>query len=220
MIPVIQIRVNAKLGMIAGGGLTMTAKQLELDIDGSEEEMNEDDRADDFNDDDLPLFYHPFHRDILKLSVEHNLTATDLNTYSYIALNYHVLRGQSHAIKTEQIADFQSKKTRVIQYSLAKLKDIGLLVEKGFNENGTIYTLPYREKSREDAHDLRVLKREKKIAEEVALLVADREAAIQRPLYPHEIEHIRGHIYKKYKVSLNGKGRADTPPEVQELPFS
>lgn len=198
----------------------MTAKQLQLDLDGNEEELKDEDRAADFNDDDLPLFYHPFHRDILKLSVQHNLTATDLNTYCYIALNYHVLRAQSHAIKAQQIADLLGKKTRVIQYSLAKLKDIGLLVEKGLNENGTIYALPYREKAREDAHDLRVLKREKKIAEEVDLLVAEREAAVKRELYPYEIAHIREHIEKKYKVSSNGKESADTAPEVQELPFS
>ncbi|MYK22517.1 hypothetical protein F4054_09660 [Candidatus Poribacteria bacterium] len=201
----------------------MRTKQLERDLDGSEEELNDDDREAEFNDDDLPLFYHPSHRDILKLSVQHNLTATDLNTYSYIALNYDVLRAQSHAIKTQDIADFLGKKLRTLQLSISKQKDIGLLVEKGFNQNGTIYALPYREKAREDAHDLRVLKREKKIAEEVDLLVAEREAAVKRELYPYEIAHIREHIEKKYKVSSNGKhtnGSKKDLPEVEEIPFS
>lgn len=201
----------------------MTAKQLQLDLDGNEEELNDDDREADFNDDDLPLFYHPFHRYILKLSVQHNLTATDLNTYSYIALNYDVLRAQSHAIKTQDIADFLGRKVRSIQVSISKLKEIGLLIEKGFNHNGTIYALPYREKAREDAHDLRRIKREKKIAEDVDLLVAEREAAVKRELYPHEIAHIREHIEKKYKVSSNGKhtnGSEGDLPKVEKLPFS
>ena len=89
----------------------MRTKQLELDLDGSEEELNDDDREAEFNDDDLPLFYHPFHRDILKLSVQHNLSITDRNTYDYIALNYSVLRAQSHPIQTKDIADFSARPT-------------------------------------------------------------------------------------------------------------
>ena len=201
----------------------MRTKQLELDLDGSEEELNDDDREAEFNDDDLPLFYHPFHRDILKLSVQHNLSITDRNTYDYIALNYSVLRAQSHPIQTKDIADFLGKDTSTIYKSLKNLKKIGLLREKGFNERGTIYALPYREKARDDAHEMRRIKREKKIAEEVDLLVAEREAAVKRELYPYEIAHIREHIEKKYKVSSNGKhtnGSEGDLPKVEELPFS
>ena len=128
-----------------------------------------------------------------------------------------------HTIFRKHIADLLGKKLRTLQLSISKQKDIGLLVEKGFTQNGTIYALPYREKAREDAHDLRVLKREKKIADETALLVAEREAAVKRELYPYEIAHIREHIEKKFKVSSNGKHTNDSEgdlPEVEELPFS
>lgn len=197
--------------------------KLEIDLDRSEEELNDDDREAEFNDDDLPLFYHPFHRDILRLSVQHNLSITDRNTYDYIALNYSVLGAQSHPIQTKDIADFLQTSIRTIQRSLKRLKEIGLLREQGFNERGTIYALPYREKARDDAHEMRRIKRDKKIAEEVDLLVAEREAAVQRELYPHEIEHIREHIEKKFKVSSNGKhtnGSEGDLPKVEELPFS
>ena len=46
--------------------------------------------------------------------------------------------------------------------------------------------MPYREKARDDAHEMRRIKREKKIADEVALLVAEREAAVKRELYPFD----------------------------------